>query len=109
MSDCAANVIDELILNEILAVPDRIEDLTYSERGRGVLANEAEGLLVLHGGRIFDPEGAIGFEILPKTSSLNGFKAMVHVVEKVDIVANGLARSFEELGDKRKIPNSNNV
>ena len=39
-----ANVIDPLVANQIMRIPDRIEDLAHRNRRRGVLADHAESL-----------------------------------------------------------------
>ena len=39
-----ADIVDQLLLDQLLAVPDRVEDLADRERRRGVLADQAESL-----------------------------------------------------------------
>src|SRR5437016_359149 len=58
------NVIDELLLDELLAIVDRIEDFPNSQRRRGVLADEAKAFLQLCRNRVFEPEQVKGFEAL---------------------------------------------
>src|SRR5437868_5174731 len=60
--DGATNVVDELILDQILGIPDRVEDLAHRERYHGVLPDQSEGFLVFGAGDILEPEQLIGLE-----------------------------------------------
>ena len=51
--DGGADVVDQLLLDEIFAVPYRVENLAHRQRCGGVMANELEGFLVLGGRRVF--------------------------------------------------------
>ena len=50
-----ANVVDELLLDELLAVPYRIEDLADGQRGDGVPANQAVTFLIFSRDSILKP------------------------------------------------------
>ena len=56
MHNCDPDVINELLLNKLLAIVDRIEDLADRDRRSGVLANEAQTFLQLRRNRVFEPE-----------------------------------------------------
>src|SRR5258707_5492257 len=51
-----ADVIDQLLLNELLAIEDGVEDFTDGERRGGVAANQAKTFLQLGGDGVFGPE-----------------------------------------------------
>ena len=51
--DGGADVIDELLLDQIFAVPYRVENFAHSQGRRGVMANEFEGFLVFGGRGVF--------------------------------------------------------
>src|SRR3546814_6105544 len=66
-----ADIVDQPVLDQMLAVPDRAENLPDRERRRRVLADQAERLLIFRRGRIFDPEGTIRLEILAEPRRLD--------------------------------------
>src|SRR3546814_10364492 len=61
-------------------------------------AVQAERLLILRRGRIFDPEGTIRLEILAEPRRLDRGKPVVVVVEQMDVPAERFARRGEQLG-----------
>ena len=72
-----ADVVDELLFDEAVAVVDGVEDLAHRERRRGVLADEPEALLQLGGDRVLEPEEMVGLERLaearrPRSGSADG-------------------------------------
>ena len=75
------NVIDELLLDELLAIVDRIEDFPNSQRRRGVLADEAKAFLQLCRNRVFEPEQVKGFEALSEACRFDRRKPVMHVVQ----------------------------
>ena len=56
MHDRGSNVVDELLLNQQLAIVNRVENLTHRQGNRGVLADKAKALLQLRRNGIFEPE-----------------------------------------------------
>ncbi len=92
----ARDVVDQLLLDELLAIPDRIEDLAYGQRRGGVLADDAETVLVLRRHGIFHPERTVGLQILAQTTCLDGCEAMVHVVQQVHIPPQRFTRGSEQ-------------
>ena len=44
--DGGADVIDELLLNQIFAVPHSVKNFPYRQRCGGVMSNELEGFLI---------------------------------------------------------------
>ena len=69
--DRRADVVDELLLDELLAVVDAVEDLADRDRRRGVLADQAEALLQLGGHRVLHPEQVVGLELLAEAAGLD--------------------------------------
>src|SRR5256885_4994413 len=75
------NVIDELLLDELLAIVDRIDNFTDRQRRRGVLADKAQAFLKLRGNRVFEPEQVKGFEALSEACRFDRRKPVMHVVQ----------------------------
>jgi hypothetical protein len=69
--DRCANVINELLLNQRLGVPDRIEDFAHREWSGRMLANQPERGRVLCGRRVLQPEWPVGFQIFSEAGGLN--------------------------------------
>src|SRR5881396_3888951 len=95
MNDRRADVVDQLLADQILAVPDRVEDLADGEWSRRVLPDEPERLLVLGGCGVLEPEQAIGLEILPQPRGLDRRHAVMAVVQQMVIVAVRVAHLAE--------------
>src|SRR6478736_2673052 len=85
MDDGGADVVDELIFDQVFAVPDRVEDFTHRERRHRMLADEFEALLVFRRRRIFQPEQAVRLEVARKPCGLNRRQAMMHVMKELDV------------------------
>ena len=51
--DGGADVVDQLLLDQIFAIPHCVENLADRQRCGGVMANELEGFLVLGGCGVF--------------------------------------------------------
>ena len=96
VDDGGADVVDELLLDQALAVPDGIEDLAHGQRRGRVLADQAEGVLVLGRGRVLDPEQAVGLELAAQARGLDGCEAVVHVVQQVVLPAQLGAHGLEQ-------------
>ncbi|GAA2273432.1 hypothetical protein GCM10009853_029080 [Glycomyces scopariae] len=92
--DGAAHVVDQLLADDLLVVPHGIEDLADRERGRGVLPDQAQRLLVLGGRDVFEPEQVVGFERLPELRGLDRGEPVVRVVQQrefgAELVPDGL-------------------
>src|SRR5207244_11478473 len=56
MHDRRANVIDQLLANQLLAIKDGVEDFADRKRRYRMLANQAKALLHLCRHGIFEPE-----------------------------------------------------
>src|SRR3546814_3753488 len=66
-----ADIVDQPVLDQMLAVPYRRENLPHRERRRRMLADQAERLLIFRRGRILDPEGAVRLKILAEPRRLD--------------------------------------
>ena len=94
---CAANVVDQLLLDQLLAVPDGVEHFAHGQRSRGVAADMAEGFLVLRRRRVLHPEQAVGLQRLAKLRRLVGRQPVVHVVQQLVLEAVSVAQLLEQL------------
>ena len=72
VNDGHADVVDPLIANQVMRIPDGVEDLTDGDRRCGVFTNDFESFLQLCRSGIFDPEKVEGLELFPQTARLNG-------------------------------------
>ena len=58
----AADEVDQLVLDQILRIPDRVEDFADRQRRHRMLPDQFERLLILCRGRVLEPEEPIGFQ-----------------------------------------------
>ena len=103
MDHGGADIVDQLVLDQFAAIMDRVEDLAHGQRRGGVLADQLERVLIFRRGRIFQPEGAILFQILAQATGLDRGQAMMDVVQQMHVPAQRLARSLEQFGDDAEI------
>ncbi len=97
--DRHADIVDQLVLDQVLAVPQRIEDFTDSQRRRRMLTDQLERLLILGRRGVFHPEQLVG---LQRPAHLRGFQrrqAVMRVVQEVVVKAELFAQFFEQLRD----------
>ena len=81
MNDRSADVINQLFLDQLLAVEDAVENFADSQRRGGVLADDSEAGLKFSGGRIFQPEKVMRLVFFPKPAGLDGSQAMMGIVQ----------------------------
>ena len=79
--DGHADVVDQLFLDELLAVVDGVEHFAHRDRRRRVLANRAERRLILRRHWILEPEQPVRLETLAEPRGLDRRKAVMHVVQ----------------------------
>ena len=89
--DGGAHVVDELLGDQVLDVPDRVQDLADRDRGGGVLPDEPERLLVLRGCRVLHPEQPAVLDLLAEPGGLDRGEPVVHVVQQVEAEPEPLA------------------
>ncbi len=82
--DRGAHVVDELLGDQLLHVPDRGEHLAGRDRRGGVLPDQAERVLVLGRRRILHPEQAQLLDALAEAAGLDRGEPVVHVVQQVE-------------------------
>lgn len=82
-----ADVIDQLLLYQMLAVPDRIEYFTHRQRRHGVLANDVECALVFCRGGVFQPEQPVWLQITAQARGFDRRESMMGVVQQLDRIA----------------------
>src|SRR5437016_4707881 len=80
-----ADVVDELLLNQGVAIVDGVKDLSYGERGSSVAADEPEPLLQFGGGWIFEPEEMIWFQRFAQTRGLNRAEAVMGIMQQMNL------------------------
>ena len=71
MHNRGPDVINELFLDELLTIVDRVEDLADRDRRSGVPADEAQTLLQFGGNGIFKPEQVKRFEAFSQARCLD--------------------------------------
>src|SRR5467141_2089582 len=101
--DRGADVVDELLLNELLAIEDGVEDFADSERRGGVAANQAKTFLQLGGSGIFEPEKMVRLELFAEAGGFDGGEAVMRVMEQVKVGAEFLAQALEQTRDKIEV------
>jgi hypothetical protein len=92
-----ADIVDKLLFDELLAVPDAVEHFAHGNWRDGVLANQAEAGLVFRRRWIFHPEHAEFFDALAEARRFDWRQAVVHVVQKMFIEAEFTAHRVEQL------------
>src|SRR5262249_20277519 len=102
--DAHADEVDELLGDELLAVPDRVEDLADRQRRGGVLAHEAQVGLELGGDRVLEPEELVGLERLAQLRGFDRGEPVVHVVQEAQVGPEGVAHVGDDVGDGGQVP-----
>lgn len=97
-NDGAADIVDQLVLDQILGVPDRVEDLAHGKRRDGMLADQLEDFLVLGRGYVFQPEQLVRLEHLAEVGGLLRGIAMVAIVQQVMVEAVSCPQLIKQLG-----------
>src|ERR1035441_8844574 len=102
--DGAANVVDQLLADEGLVVPDRVKYLPDRERRRRVRSHQPQRLLVLRWDAVLQPEQVVGFEALAELGGLDRGHAVMPVVQQwqlgTELAAHGLehGRNVAQIG-----------
>src|SRR4051812_23638381 len=82
--DGSTKVIDQLILDEMFAVPNRVEYLTDSERRNRVLSNPFEAALIVSRRRVFQPEQSVRLKVASKARCLDWRHAVMRIVHQLN-------------------------
>lgn len=88
----------KLLADDVLEVPDRVEDLSDRERGRGVLADQAQRFLVLGRGAVLEPEQVVRLQVLSQSGGLDRRHPVVSVVQERDVGTELVAHRLEHTG-----------
>ncbi len=97
MGNGGTDIVDKLLFNELLAVPDAVKHFAHRNRRDGMLADKAEAGLIFRRRRVFHPEHAEFFNALAKTGRFNRRQAVMHVMQKMFIKAELAAHRIEQL------------
>ncbi|MNJ67154.1 hypothetical protein D3C77_632980 [compost metagenome] len=89
------DVVDQLVLHQVLAVPDGVEDLAHGQRRGGVLPDQAEGVLVLGRRGVFHPEQVVGFQRFAQATGFDRRQAVMHVVQQMVLETQLVADAVE--------------
>ena len=101
--DRHADVVDPLVADEVVGVPEGVEDFAGRDGGGGVSADELEASLEFGGAGVFEPEEVVRLEGFAKAGGFDGGEAVVDVVEEVDVGAELEAEFLEEGGDEVEV------
>jgi hypothetical protein len=96
-------MVDELFLDELLAIVNCIEHFTGGQRRCGVLPNQAKACLQFRGSWIFEPKQMKRLEFLARARSLDGSRPVMRVVQQMHIGPKLLAQSRKELRHKIQV------
>ena len=91
-----ADIVDQLLLDQLLAIPDAVENFADGDRRDRMLANQPEAGLVFRGRGVFHPEQAIRLDRFAETRGFDRRQAVVDVMQQMRIEAEFVAHGFEE-------------
>ncbi len=98
-----ADIVDPLVADKVVDVPDGVEDFASGEGRGGVLANEAKAFLKFGWDWIFHPEKVEGLEFFAEARGFNGREAVMTVVEEVKVVAEPFPYAGKEPGNVKEV------
>ena len=96
--DSAADVIDQLVLDQLARIPERVENFAHRQRRGGVLTHQLERLGVFRRGAILQPEQLVRLQHLAQIGGFLRGIAVVAIVEQMVIKAVSFAQFLEQLG-----------
>src|ERR1700676_1399324 len=85
--DSRADIVDQLFVNELLAIVDGVENLADGERCGGVSPYQAKTFLQLGGRGIFEPKQVIRLELFAEAAGFDRCKPVMRVVKKMQVGA----------------------
>lgn len=103
MGKRGADIVNQLLFNELFAIPDTVKDFAYRNRRDRMLADEAEARLIFSRRRIFHPEQTIVFNTFAKAGSLNRRQSVMHIVQKMFIKTERITHGVKQLWRKIEI------
>ncbi len=103
MGKRGADIVNQLLFNELFAIPDTVKDFAYRNRRDRMLADEAEARLIFSRRRVFHPEQTIVFNTFAKAGSLNRRQSVMHIVQKMFIKTERITHGVKQLWRKIEI------
>jgi hypothetical protein len=90
-----ANVVDQLLLDQQLRVPDTVKDFTDRERRCRVLSDEPEAFRIVGDHGVLEPKQPKWFEVLSKPRRFDWGQAVVNIVQQMSVRSERVARGAE--------------
>src|SRR5579864_9335747 len=94
-----AEIVDQLLGDEDVRVPNRVEDFSNRNWRSRMLPDGAEAFLQFRGNWVFQPEQVIWLEALSQSCCLDWRQPVVNVVKQVQVIAKFQPQGFKELGN----------
>src|SRR5215470_6453199 len=91
------DIVNPLLTDEIVSLPDGVEHFASGDRCSRVLANEPESFLQLCRNRIFHPEEMKRLQLFSQTRSFDWRQSVVTIMQEMDVLAASLADSLKQL------------
>src|SRR6266568_9353906 len=89
-------IVDPLISNQIMCIPDGIENLTHSNRRGRMLPDYLKAFLQFCWRRIFHPKEMEWLKLLPQPTGLNRCQPVVAVMKKMQFLAKLLSHPSKQ-------------
>ena len=103
MHDRRADEVDQVLLDEMLAIPDGVEDLADRQRRHGVMPDQLERVLILGRRRVLQPEQPIRLQLARQSRGLDRRQTMMCVMQQLDVVTVVHAQLFEQFRHEAQI------
>src|SRR5512147_287904 len=97
------DVIDELLADQLLAVPDRIEHLAHRDGSSRMLPDQTVAFLPLGWDGILQPEQPVLLDPPAKPARLAGGQTVVDVMEQVDLESKPLPDRGQHRGNDTQV------
>src|ERR1700733_3337474 len=85
MNDGRTDIVDQLLLDKLLAVKDRVKHFADRKRSCRVATDQAKSLLHLGGGWVFHPEEMIRFQALADSGGFDWCEAVMAIVQQMKL------------------------
>src|SRR5216684_5878596 len=97
------NEINKLLLDQLLAVINRVKDFPDRKRRSRVLAYQSKTLLQFRRRGIFQPKQSERFQLLAQSRRFNRSQTMMSIVQNMDLRSELLAQSGQQLRHKSQV------
>jgi hypothetical protein len=105
--DRGTNIVDELFLNELLAIVNRIKHFSDGQRRCGVLPNQAKAFLQFRGSWILQPEQMKRLQLFARARCLDGSQPVMRVVQQMPLGPKLLAQPRKKSQNSGTSPMTN--